>query len=229
MGSDKEDSDWDFLIVGEDFDKVEDERIEQEWRIDAKTEDRPGDVDIIFSSSPPKQGQTAIKLYSRRSQSKPFRSTTTIISASKENDNLELGGRLGVSRVDDEPTIEIRIRHAPHSRLDPYMGKFYDIYLDGKKYGTAWYNVTELYFYIKAEGHTYGIAHDYNEKLGGWLGRRWAEGKGDSWIPGGKWKPLKSLGQRIMTEVAKTTFSGTRYLMSEEQWVSATGDKEVKK
>lgn len=44
-------SDWDFLVVGEGFDDVEDERIRQKWRIGHN----PDDVDIIFSSKRPKK------------------------------------------------------------------------------------------------------------------------------------------------------------------------------
>ncbi len=49
-GRARTDSDWDFLIVGEDFDLVEEERCDREYR----TYIKPGEVDIIFSSTPPK-------------------------------------------------------------------------------------------------------------------------------------------------------------------------------
>lgn len=45
-------SDWDFLVVGDGFNEVEEERVRQDWRVKHK----PDDVDIIFSSRPPKKG-----------------------------------------------------------------------------------------------------------------------------------------------------------------------------
>ena len=57
-GKERPDSDWDFLIVGEDFDVVERERIERNYWLGVK----PGTVDIIFSSSPPEKEQPHIKI-----------------------------------------------------------------------------------------------------------------------------------------------------------------------
>lgn len=65
-----ENSDWDFLIVGEDFDGLEDERIAlfeegelpKELALDCPTHLRKDHVDVIFSSTPPKANQPNIKL-----------------------------------------------------------------------------------------------------------------------------------------------------------------------
>ena len=61
-GTASKNSDWDFLIVGEDFDDVEVERIAQEWRIDTDYETRGQAIDIIFSSKPPKPSQPSIRV-----------------------------------------------------------------------------------------------------------------------------------------------------------------------
>jgi len=66
-----ETSDWDYLVVGDDFDKVEDERIARAEEgnpfpgldIDVAIKDRPQHLDIIFSSDPPSEGQVAKKVW----------------------------------------------------------------------------------------------------------------------------------------------------------------------
>ena len=63
-GRETKSSDWDFLVVGEDFDSYEAERIDALERgelrgvfsIDAKIETRHLSNDIIFSSTPPVEG-----------------------------------------------------------------------------------------------------------------------------------------------------------------------------
>lgn len=70
-GSAGESSDIDFLIVGEDFDDVEDERIAMAESgdpfpgldIDVAVSRRKGHLDIIFSSSQPRDDQVHRKLY----------------------------------------------------------------------------------------------------------------------------------------------------------------------
>lgn len=61
-GTARHDSDWDFLIVGEGFDDVEEERGMQEWETNIEVLHRYGNVDIIFSSASPKPEQKAIKV-----------------------------------------------------------------------------------------------------------------------------------------------------------------------
>lgn len=64
-GKASDDSDWDFLVVGEGFDEVESEKLRQleagqrifGMRLDTAIKDRNRSNDIIFSSTPPKEGK----------------------------------------------------------------------------------------------------------------------------------------------------------------------------
>ena len=67
------DSDWDFLVFGDGFDEVEDEKNYRAEEgnpfpgldIDVAAADRHISIDIIFSSSPPSPEQASIKVYPR--------------------------------------------------------------------------------------------------------------------------------------------------------------------
>jgi predicted nucleotidyltransferase len=67
------DSDWDFLVFGDGFDEVEDEKNNRADEgnpfpgldIDVAAADRHISIDIIFSSSPPSPEQASIKVYPR--------------------------------------------------------------------------------------------------------------------------------------------------------------------
>ena len=64
-------SDWDFLVVGEDLDDIEEEKIRlaEEGNpfpgldIDISPLRRSEHIDIIFSNKGPREGQKAIKVY----------------------------------------------------------------------------------------------------------------------------------------------------------------------
>jgi predicted nucleotidyltransferase len=72
-GEEKEDSDWDYLVVGDGFDVVEDEKIARAEEgnpfpgldIDVATVERHKSLDIIFSSDPPKADQASKLIYPR--------------------------------------------------------------------------------------------------------------------------------------------------------------------
>jgi len=69
----RKDSDWDFLVFGDGFDEVEDEKNYRAEEgnpfpgldIDVAYADRHISIDIIFSSSPPSPEQASIKVYPR--------------------------------------------------------------------------------------------------------------------------------------------------------------------
>ena len=70
-GEEREDSDWDYLVVGDGFDRIEDEKIARAEEgnpfpgldIDVATGERHKSLDIIFSSVPPKADQASKLLY----------------------------------------------------------------------------------------------------------------------------------------------------------------------
>ena len=72
-GEEKEDSDWDYLVVGDEFDAVEDEKGIWADRgepfpgldVDVAYAERHKSLDIIFSSVPPKADQASKLLYMR--------------------------------------------------------------------------------------------------------------------------------------------------------------------
>jgi len=72
-GEEREDSDWDYLVVGDGFDAVEEERIARAEEgnpfpgldIDVSVDKRSKHLDIIFSSVPPKADQASKLLYMR--------------------------------------------------------------------------------------------------------------------------------------------------------------------
>ena len=70
-GEEKESSDWDYLVVGEGFDAVEEERIARAEQgnpfpgldIDVSADERSKHLDIIFSSEHPRADQVSKKVY----------------------------------------------------------------------------------------------------------------------------------------------------------------------
>ena len=70
-GKARENSDWDYLVVGDGFNEVEDERIARAdignpfsgLDIDVAADKRSEHIDIIFSSTPPSREQAAEKVY----------------------------------------------------------------------------------------------------------------------------------------------------------------------
>ncbi len=72
-GEEREDSDWDYLVVGDGFDAVEEERIARaeegnpfpDLDIDVSVDKRSKHLDIIFSSDPPRADQASKKIYPR--------------------------------------------------------------------------------------------------------------------------------------------------------------------
>ena len=70
-GKARENSDWDYLVVGDGFDEVEDERIARAdignpfsgLDIDVAVDKRSEHIDIIFSSTPPPAEQASKKVY----------------------------------------------------------------------------------------------------------------------------------------------------------------------
>ena len=70
-GKARENSDWDYLVVGDGFDEVEDERTARAdignpfsgLDIDVAVDKRSEHIDIIFSSTPPSPEQASKKVY----------------------------------------------------------------------------------------------------------------------------------------------------------------------
>ena len=70
-GKARENSDWDYLVVGDGFNEVEDERIARAdignpfsgLDIDVAVDKRSEHIDIIFSSTPPPSEQASKKVY----------------------------------------------------------------------------------------------------------------------------------------------------------------------
>jgi len=73
-GEEKESSDWDYLVVGDGFDAVEEERIARAEEgnpfpgldIDVSVDERNEHLDVIFSSEHPRVDQISKKMYTGR-------------------------------------------------------------------------------------------------------------------------------------------------------------------